>query len=65
MNSPLVRITTTNSHIAILLGMISRMLNLKYYTSERGGRYLFFIRLDKMPYVLPSVKVIRWVIGVR
>ena len=63
--SPLVRITTTNPHIAILLGMILGWLNLKCYTSEGEERYLFFIRLDKMPYILPSVKVIRWVMGVR
>ena len=33
--SPLVRITTANPHIATLLGMLSRRLNLKCYTS--GG----------------------------
>ena len=61
--SPLVRITTTNPHITTLLGMISRRLNLKCYTSESEERYLLFIILDKMPYILPSVKVIGWVMG--
>lgn len=59
---PLIRITTTNKKLFFLIKNIVEELEIKYFVST-NKRFLVFLKLRRMPYILPCVKIMRFLLS--
>ena len=57
-SEPLIRLTTSNKRLHVLIKYIAKELKIKYFASS-GKRFLVFLKLRRIPYSLPCVKVLR------
>ncbi len=55
---PLIRLTTSSKELYVLIKNIADGLKIKYFVSL-GKRFLVFLKLRKIPYSLPCVKILR------
>ena len=59
---PLIRLTTANRKLFFLTRNIIKELGIKHFVSI-GRMFFVFLRLKRMPYILPCAKVLRFMVS--